>query len=119
VTYSDVQGGWPGEGNINADPLFANPIHLDLSPTAITSGDCLAYGDYHLKSQGGRWTSPSSVESDPNSQSWVQDDVTSPCIDAGDLNSPIGDEPEPNGGRINMGAYGGTAEASMSFVREP
>ena len=23
VTYCDVQGGWPGAGNINADPLFA------------------------------------------------------------------------------------------------
>ena len=22
ITYSDVQGGWPGEGNIDADPLF-------------------------------------------------------------------------------------------------
>lgn len=42
------------------------------------------------------------------------DDVTSPCIDAGDPNSPVGDEPMPNGGRVNMGAYGGTAEASKS-----
>ncbi len=25
VTYSDVQGGYAGEGNINADPLFADP----------------------------------------------------------------------------------------------
>jgi hypothetical protein len=25
VDYSDVQGGYPGAGNINADPLFANP----------------------------------------------------------------------------------------------
>jgi len=24
VTYSDVEGGWPGTGNINADPLFLN-----------------------------------------------------------------------------------------------
>ena len=24
VTYSDVQGGWAGEGNIDADPLFAD-----------------------------------------------------------------------------------------------
>jgi hypothetical protein len=40
--------------------------------------------------------------------------VTSPCIDAGDPASPIGQEPFPNGGRINMGAYGGTAEASLS-----
>ncbi len=24
ITYSDVQGGWPGTGNINADPLFVD-----------------------------------------------------------------------------------------------
>jgi hypothetical protein len=46
------------------------------------------------------------------------DDVTSPCIDAGDPNSPVGDEPEPNGDRINMGAYGGTTEASKSYIYE-
>jgi len=28
---------------------------------------------------------------------------------------PVVYEPEPNGGRINMGAYGGTPEASKSF----
>jgi len=32
----------------------------------------------------------------------------------GDPNTPIGLEPFPNGGRINMGAYGNTATASMS-----
>ena len=90
VTFSDVQGGWEGEGNIDADPLFADPDK----------------GDYHLKSEVGRW--------DPNGKSWVLDDVTSPCIDAGDPNSPVSDEPVPNGGLINMGAYGGTAEASKS-----
>jgi len=25
VTYSGIEGGWPGEGNINADPLFRAP----------------------------------------------------------------------------------------------
>ncbi len=102
ISYSDVaddqttitvEGGsilsW-GTGNIDADPLFADPNN----------------GDFHLKSQAGRW--------DPAGESWVMDDVTSPCIDAGDPNSPVGDEPEPNGGRINMGAYGGTAEASKT-----
>ena len=68
-------------------------------------------GDYHLKSQAGRY--------DPNTQSWVIDDVTSPCIDSGDPDSPIGQEPFPNGGIINMGAYGGTSEASKSFFGEP
>ena len=90
ATYSDIQGGWPGEGNIDIDPLFADPYN----------------GDFHLKSQAGRW--------DEFSESWVIDDVTSPCIDAGDPNSPVAFEPYPNGGVINMGAYGGTAEASKS-----
>lgn len=25
ITYSDIQGGWPGEGNIDADPKFVDP----------------------------------------------------------------------------------------------
>jgi len=90
AAYSNIRGGWSGEGNIDADPLFADSEN----------------GDYHLKSQAGRW--------DPISQSWIQDDVTSPCIDAGDPTSSIGLEPSPNGSRINMGAYGGTIEASKS-----
>ncbi|UCG55609.1 MAG: hypothetical protein JSU70_12155, partial [Phycisphaerales bacterium] len=68
-------------------------------------------GDYHLKSQAGRW--------DPSTRTWVVDDVTSPCIDAGDINTAVGSEPFPSGGIINMGAYGGTAEASKSYFAEP
>jgi predicted outer membrane repeat protein len=90
ITYSDIQGGFTGEGNIDTDPLFAD----------------FNNGDYHLKSQAGRW--------DPVSQSWIIDDITSPCIDACDPSSTVGLEPVPNGGLINMGAYGGTAEASKS-----
>ncbi len=29
VRYSAIQGGWPGEGNINADPLFVDPDNGD------------------------------------------------------------------------------------------
>jgi hypothetical protein len=83
---------WDRHDNISVDPCFADP-----------NGH-----DYHLKSEGGRW--------DPNSETWVLDDVTSPCIDAGDPNSLVGDEPLPNGGRINMGAYGGTDQASKSLT---
>jgi hypothetical protein len=43
------------------------------------------------------------------------DEVTSLCIDAGDPDSDWTAELWPNGKRINMGAYGGTAEASMSL----
>jgi len=105
VTYSNVLGGWPGEGNIDVDPCFPLPEYFD--PNTLTWID----GDYHLKSQAGRWYS--------KTKSWVKDDVTSPCIDAGDPLSPIGYEPFPNGGIINMGAYGGTAEASKSYFGQP
>jgi hypothetical protein len=83
-----------GPGNIDADPCFA------------TLGNWQLKGDYHLKSKAGRWV--------PSRQSWTQDDVTSPCIDAGNPGCPTGSEPLPNGNRINMGAYGGTDEASKS-----
>ena len=42
------------------------------------------------------------------------DDKTSPCIDSGDPNEYPTEEPSENGGRLNMGAYGGTGYASMS-----
>ena len=64
-------------------------------------------GDYHVKSQIGRW--------DSNSQSWVKDSVTSLCIDTGNPASDRSAELWPHGGRVNMGAYGGTAQASMSL----
>ena len=37
-----------------------------------------------------------------------------PSTDAGDPIDPVGDEPTPNGGRINLGAFGGTADAELS-----
>lgn len=46
---------------------------------------------------------------------WVYDDSNSLCIDAGDPNSDWSDELWPNGNRINMGAYGGTPQASLSL----
>jgi hypothetical protein len=107
VTYSDVRGYWPGVGNISTNPQFVDPGHWqDDPPTGTWVG-----GNYHLKSQAGRW--------DVNEGRWTKDKVTSLCIDAGDPSSPIGYEPFPNGGIINMGAYGGTIEASKSYFGKP
>jgi len=107
-----VRDGWPGAGNLDVGPQFARPGSWTdpNDPTAIF-GAGIAWsvwtdGDYHLRSRTGRW--------DPTAQDWVLDDATSPCIDAGLASAPVGSEPMPNGGRINLGAYGGTAEASRS-----
>ncbi len=90
INYSWTSQPVAGVGNITEDPLYANP----------------ATDDYHLKSQAGRW--------DPVAQEWVKDTETSPCIDAGDPASDWTEELWPHGKRINMGAYGGTPQASMS-----
>ena len=37
-----------------------------------------------------------------------------PMVDGGDVETPVGDEPIPNGGRVNLGCYGGTAEAETT-----
>lgn len=99
ITYSCVQGLAAGLGNINTDPCFVDAYN----------------GDYHLKSEGWRW--------DKERRIWIWDDVTSRCIDMGNPGTELGEEPltldvDPENCfgqnlRINMGAYGGTAKASM------
>jgi hypothetical protein len=102
ATFNDVWGNgtnWAGAaaqfksaaGNIAVNPFFAAPDA----------------GDFHLRSQAGRY--------DPATATWIQDAVTSPCIDAGDPASAWGNEPQPNGGRINLGADGNTPFASKSL----
>jgi len=100
-----------GQGNIDIEPFFAETGYWDENSTPYEQEDDFwVNGDYHLQSEAGRW--------DPDSKEWVKDSVTSPCIDAGDPNSDWTAELWPHGKRINMGAYGGTAEASMSLSLE-
>lgn len=97
ISYSDIENGWTEMvNNADADPCFAS-----FDP----NGDPNMW-DFHLQSAYGRW--------DANSQSWVTDSNTSPCIDAGDPNSEWNSEPWPNGKQTNMGAYGGTNQASKN-----
>ncbi len=113
ASYSDIEGGWPGRGNIDVDPLFSCPGYweCDLINRLVPDQEVWVDGDYHLQSQGRR--------RNPGTEEWIQDEVTSPCIDAGDPEGPIGDEPFPNGGIANLGAYGGSAEASKSYFGDP
>ena len=83
--------------SISVDPLFANP----------------ASNDFHLKSASGRYD-PSTGKPLMDPAAWVTDSATSLAIDAGDPSDAIGTESLPNGGRINLGAFGGTDEASRS-----
>ncbi|MBN1674517.1 MAG: VCBS repeat-containing protein [Kiritimatiellae bacterium] len=88
TNWADSAGA--GAGSISADPLFA-----DATP---------GQQDFHLQSTAGRWTH----------DGWTFDAALSPCIDAGDPADAYEYEPMPNGGRVNMGAYGNTWEASRN-----
>ncbi|MBP8305064.1 MAG: right-handed parallel beta-helix repeat-containing protein [Phycisphaerae bacterium] len=102
-----------GRGSVSVNPRFARGGYWadandpNLAVTGPDGGNAVWMpGDYHLKSQAGRY--------DPDGQAWVSDLVSSPCIDAGDPEGPVGFEPRPNGGILNLGAYGGTSKASKS-----
>jgi len=49
VSYSDVQHGWPGEGNIDADPLFigGRDLHLQPGSPCIDAGNSTAVTEPH------------------------------------------------------------------------
>ncbi len=113
ISYSDALGAWPGQGNIATDPRFTRRgCWVDQDDPSVVLGPTeeravWVDGDYHLTSRAGRW--------DGQAQSWVKDGVASSCIDAGDPVDSVGSEPTPNGGVVNMGAYGGMHEASKSL----
>jgi predicted outer membrane repeat protein len=53
VTYSDIQGGWAGEGNIDIDPLFKYPAGGDYHLMVPNCGDtldspCIDAGDPNI-----------------------------------------------------------------------
>ncbi|UCE65806.1 MAG: right-handed parallel beta-helix repeat-containing protein, partial [Candidatus Zixiibacteriota bacterium] len=53
ITYSNIQGGWVGEGNIDIDPLFCDPAAGDFHLMSIACGDgadspCIDAGDPNI-----------------------------------------------------------------------
>ncbi|MCF7954575.1 MAG: DUF1565 domain-containing protein [Phycisphaerae bacterium] len=121
VSYCCSQQLLPGLGNISTDPMFVRPAEVDDNFTPNDpNDDIFVSGDYHLKSSGWRWS-----ESPMHGSNWYfDDDGTSRCIDAGIPSYGLNSEPltislDPENQwaaniRVNMGAYGGTATASMA-----
>lgn len=94
IVYRNMRA-WQGAFGSDAhsmylDPQFANPYA----------------GDFHLESEAGRYATTG----------WVQDASTSWAIDAGAPVSGYTNEPMPNGGRLNVGVFGDTGEASKSLT---
>jgi hypothetical protein len=98
VMYSNVQGGWDGNGsnNIDADPLFADPasgyLHLSSGSPCIDAGDNTAVPPDTLDLDGdGDTAEPVPFDLDGNPR--FVDDPSTP--DSGNGNPPL----------VDMGAY--------------
>lgn len=79
--------------SMTIDPAFANSTN----------------GNFHEQSTGGRFTT----------SGWTNDATLSPLVDAGSPSAPCTNELSPNGGYVNIGAYGNTREASMTQTNPP
>ena len=87
---------WRRAANQDAHSFFLDPRFANA-----------AAGDFRLRSRTGRRLADGS---------WTADADHSPCIDTGDPAGSAAAESAPNGNRVNMGAYGGTEEASRGLT---
>ncbi|MBN2778217.1 MAG: T9SS type A sorting domain-containing protein, partial [Bacteroidales bacterium] len=91
----------------NAGPMSVNDITAD--PLFVNAGT-----DFHIKSTSGSYNGGEWPPLTASSGTWTNDPTDdSPAIDAGNGDA-FGNEPAPNGGTINQGAYGNTLQASKS-----
>jgi predicted outer membrane repeat protein len=85
ISFCNVEGGQAAASVDDTSMLNWLDGNMDAEPWF----EDVALGDYHLR-------------------------PVSPCIDAGDSVSEYAGEPQPHGNRVNMGAYGNTAEATKA-----
>ena len=85
VSYSDVEGGQGAAEVDGTSTLTWGSGNIETDPLFVDD----VGGDYHVE-------------------------ACSPGVDAGDPGSDYSNEPHPNGGNVNMGAYGNTPEATRA-----
>ena len=102
ITFNDFFGNTSGNYHDHTEQIYNSADDIN---TLTENGSCSVHSNIV--------TDPLFTGGDPMDFHLLE---ASPCIDTGDPFSEYSLEPEPNGGRINMGAYGGTAEATTTIL---
>ncbi|MHC4742818.1 MAG: choice-of-anchor Q domain-containing protein, partial [Planctomycetota bacterium] len=114
VSYSNIEGGWPGEGNIDSDPCFAYMGYVfDPCTPDDPCDDTLVIGDYHLL-PGSPCIDAGDNTAVPPARFWLWKDLDGyprfaddpSTADTGSGAAPI----------VDMGAYEGTGDANILTV---
>lgn len=120
IVYSIYIKGNAGGATIVQNNIAYNNdvgISINLGLSGVTSGYNCAFLNRSGNFDGAGMTT-TDISEDPKLVNSANGDVrlkaTSHCINAGNPADPFADEPAPNGGRIDMGAYGGTGSATRN-----
>ncbi len=105
VTYSDVQGGWPGAGNLDGDPLFVDPSGPDGLAGTLLDNDYRLSGRSPCIDAGDNTAVPGDITTDLDGNPRFVDDPST--ADTG-----VGDPPV-----VDMGAYERSAGCPSDFDR--
>jgi parallel beta-helix repeat protein len=110
------------QNSLSQDPLFVDPASADGIigySTATSDGrdddfhEQSLYGSFHGGSLAPVISTTTGFAVFPTA-TLTDDAHQSPVIDRGGPNDPYQNEPAPNGNYVNLGAYGNTAQASLS-----
>ena len=107
--------------SLSGNPDFANPTGGASATGYVSPSQTGVADDFHLQSaQGSDHGGSLSVVAGANglptaaTGAYANDAASSPGIAAGNPATPIGAEPSPNGGIVEIGAYGGTSQSSLT-----
>ncbi|HWP81244.1 MAG TPA: LamG-like jellyroll fold domain-containing protein [Bacteroidota bacterium] len=116
ATY--IEGNSGGGGVFENNILFNNDVGIYISASGVQENFNCSFGHTYRNYDGGASPGPNDIQANPRFVNQLAADYrlksSSPCVDAGNPADPVGAEPEPNGGRINMGVYGGTLNATSA-----
>src|SRR5206468_968151 len=120
---------WRSASGLDSSGLGLDPLFVDADGADNVLGYQSATNDgrdddFHLRSGAGSFHGGSlapvldATTGLPVSAggAYANDASTSPAIDRGDPATSFASEPAPNGGFVDLGAYGNTAQASRSLI---